>query len=55
MSNKNIIKIKVDHTKRKMGEEELKLHLQAKRGCGAHKSKKDYNRKRDKVSLKRAY
>lgn len=48
----NNIKISFDPTKRKMSKEELQLHLQAKRGCGAHKSNKDYNRKKDKQGLR---
>lgn len=54
MSNKKIatIKININQAKRKMGENELKLYLQAKRGCGSHKSKKDYNRKASKLELK---
>lgn len=46
------IKITVDPTKRKMSPNELRQHLQAKRGCGAHKSKKDYNRKTSKALCK---
>lgn len=42
------IQIKIDQTKRKMSPEELQEYLKAKRGCGAHRSKKDYNRQKMK-------
>ena len=47
------IKIKFDHTKRKMSKEELTVFLrESKRGVGPHavkKGKGSYNRKKNKI------
>lgn len=48
---KDKIKIKGGHVPHKMSKEEVAIFFQErKRGCGKHKSKKDYDRKNFKVN-----
>lgn len=50
------IATRTDKSYKKMNAEELQNYLNERsRGCGRHKSKKDYSRKQTKINLKKQY